>query len=66
MIQVLKKPLVPLLLAGALAALAGCSGRHSEAATAPTANGPCTVGPTAGNNQGCDAYQDQGDARQRH
>jgi len=72
MVEALRKPLVPLLLAGALLALGGCSSDqpeeataptyHSEAATAPNGNlgsPSCTVGPTAGNNAGCDAQQDQ-------
>lgn len=72
MIEVLRKPFVPLLLAGALVALGGCSGDQSETATAPTyhsetapaPNGNlgtrnCTVGPTAGNNAGCETLQDQ-------
>lgn len=69
MAEVLRKSLLPLLLAGGLAALGGCSsGYHSEAASAPNPSyrGPCTVGPTAGTNQGCDALQDQGEVRSLH
>lgn len=61
MVEVLRRPLVPLLLAGALTALAGCSG-NSEATTAPNQDlgtRSCTIGPTAGNNPGCDTLEDQ-------
>lgn len=64
MVEVVRKSLLPLLVAGGLAALGGCSssGYHSEAAPAPSASygtRSCTVGPTAGDNAGCDAAQDQ-------
>lgn len=78
MAEVLRKSLAPLLLAGGLAALAGCSGysHHETAANtqypygesstpkpydsnATYGNPSCTVGPTAGNNAGCETQQDQ-------
>lgn len=67
MIKVLRNSLAPLLLASGLAALAGCSGYHSEAATAPNANnaGSCAVGATA-QHPACDTYQDQGEMRSNH
>ena len=67
MVEVVRKSLVPMLLAGGLAALAGCSGYRSEAATAPkTSNaGSCAVG-AAAQHPDCDAYQDQSEMRSQH
>ena len=67
MVEVLRKSLVPLLLAGGLAALAGCSGHSSEAATTPNTNkaSSCAVGATAQHPE-CDAYQDQSEMRSHH
>lgn len=67
MVEVVRKSLVPLLLAGGLAALAGCSGHRSEAAATPNTNnaGSCAVG-AAAQHPDCDAYQDQGEMRSQH
>lgn len=67
MVDVVRNSVVPLLLAGGLAALAGCSGYRSEAATTPnTSNATsCAVG-AAAQHPDCDAYQDQSEMRSNH
>lgn len=67
MVDVLRKPLVPLLLAGGLAALTGCSGYHSEATATPNTNNAssCAVG-AAAQHPDCDAYEDQSEMRSQH
>ncbi len=67
MVEVVRKSLVPLLLAAGLAAVAGCSsGDHTEAATAANREAPCTVGPSAQQQPACDTQQDQGEVRSLH
>ncbi len=66
MIEVLRKSLAPLLVAAGLAALAGCSGYHSEAATAAAPATPCAVGPAAQQQPACDTKEDQGEVRALH
>ncbi len=67
MVEVLRKSLVPLLLAAGLAALAGCSGGYqSEGATIANRDSPCAVGPAAQQQPACDTKEDQGEVRALH
>ena len=67
MVEVVRKSFVPLLLAGGLAALTGCSGYHSQAAGTRNTNNAssCAVG-AAAQHPDCDAYQDQSEMRSEH
>jgi hypothetical protein len=64
MVEALRKSLAPLLLAGALAALAGCSSYDSGTTSASNVS-PCAVGPAAQQHPACDTRQDQSETRSR-